>query len=150
MGRSKQYCRRFGSKAPKPVRSGPRHLASAGPWHHRPNRNLPFTAQHKKRGSQEPRGQDSFIKARYALTLLRVAQTADRETAARLIRGLARDPPLPDEVPELAGIHLRAIEAFVRLAAGLADARSSSQQQRLWNEAQDATKDWLATLNAQQ
>src|SRR4051794_24517308 len=50
-------------------------------------------------------GKDSLIKARYALTVLRVAQTLDRETAARLIRGLARDPPLPDELPELAGIH---------------------------------------------
>ena len=31
---------------------------------------------------------DSLIKARYALTILRVAQAADRQTAARLVGGL--------------------------------------------------------------
>jgi hypothetical protein len=92
-------------------------------------------------------GKDSFIKARYALTLLRVAQTADRETAARLIRGLARDAPLPDEVPELAGIHLRAIEAFVRLAAGLADARSSNQQ-HLWSLGRSADRRFICSAPA--
>src|SRR4051812_37929822 len=88
-------------------------------------------------------GKDSLIKARYALTVLRVAQTLDRETAARLIRGLARDPPLPDELPKLAGIHQGAIEVFIRLAAGLAEPTGASQQ-HLWNAAQDAAKDWLA------
>ena len=33
---------------------------------------------------------DSEIKARYALAVLRVARAADRETAARLVQGLAR------------------------------------------------------------
>src|SRR6476660_5978899 len=34
---------------------------------------------------------DSEVKARYALAVLRVAESADRETAARLVQGLARD-----------------------------------------------------------
>ena len=33
---------------------------------------------------------DREIKARYALAVLRVARAADRETAARLVQGLAR------------------------------------------------------------
>jgi hypothetical protein len=94
-------------------------------------------------------GKDSLIKARFAATVLRVAQSADRQTAARLVRGLARDAPLPNELPELADIHLDAIAIFVRLAAGLADGTNASQQ-HLWNAAQDATKHWLATLNAPQ
>jgi hypothetical protein len=39
---------------------------------------------------------DSEIKARYALAVLRVARAADRETAARLVQGLARDFPHPE------------------------------------------------------
>ena len=55
---------------------------------------------------------DSEVKARYALAVLRVAQLADRETAARLIRGLARDLPHPEERREIAALHFEAIEAF--------------------------------------
>ena len=36
---------------------------------------------------------DSEIKARYALAVLRVAEMADRETASRLVQGLARISP---------------------------------------------------------
>ena len=55
---------------------------------------------------------DSLIKARYALTILRVAQGTDRQTAARLIWGLARDRPHPNERPEIARLHLAAINSF--------------------------------------
>src|SRR6516164_6881407 len=41
------------------------------------------------------RDADSLIKARYASTILRIAQGADRETAARLVWGIARDLPHP-------------------------------------------------------
>jgi hypothetical protein len=47
---------------------------------------------------------DSEIKARYALAVLGVAQVADRETAARLVRGLAKDFPHPDEKREVASL----------------------------------------------
>ena len=54
---------------------------------------------------------DSLIKARYALTILRVAQAADRQTAVRLVAGLVRDLPHPSERPEIARIHLAAIDS---------------------------------------
>jgi hypothetical protein len=44
---------------------------------------------------------DSEIKARYALAVLGVAQVADRETAARLVRGLAKDFPIPTNSAKL-------------------------------------------------
>ena len=62
---------------------------------------------------------DSLIKARYALTILRVAQGTDRQTAARLIWGLARDRPHPNERPEIARLHLAAINSFAQLATAL-------------------------------
>ena len=62
---------------------------------------------------------DSEIKARYALAVLKAAQAADRETAARLILGLSRDLPHPNEMQEVAALHFKAIEAFEKLAEGL-------------------------------
>ena len=62
---------------------------------------------------------DSEIKARYALAVLRVAQAADRETAARLVQGLARDFAHLEERREVAALHFEGIEAFGRLAEGL-------------------------------
>src|SRR6202171_4657011 len=59
---------------------------------------------------------DSLIKARYASTILRVAQTSDREAAARLVGSIAGDLPLQSELPEIADIHLRAIASFIQLA----------------------------------
>jgi len=67
---------------------------------------------------EEP-GQDSLVKARYASTVLRVAQTADQHTAARLLSGLARDFPSRNERVEIAELHFRAIDSFVELATAL-------------------------------
>jgi hypothetical protein len=92
---------------------------------------------------------DSLIKARYALTVLRVAQTADRETAARLVRGVARDFPHPNEVPEIAGMHLRAIESFCQLAVALGDGTSVGER-HLWKAALDAAQDWLRAIGNEQ
>jgi hypothetical protein len=64
---------------------------------------------------------DSLIKARYASTILRVAESSDRETAARLVGSIAGDLPLQSELPEIADIHLHAIASFVQLAIGLRD-----------------------------
>jgi hypothetical protein len=93
--------------------------------------------------------EDSLIKARYASTVLRVAQTADRETAARLVRGLANDFPHPDELLDVADIHLRAIDSFSELAASLTDA-AFSKQQHLWQNALAAARDWLRAVSARQ
>ena len=86
---------------------------------------------------------DSEIKARYALAVLRVAQMADRETAARLVLGLARDLPHPDELREVASLHFEAIEAFETLAEGL---RVSAVAASPWRAATAAAFKWLSAV----
>jgi hypothetical protein len=83
---------------------------------------------------------DSEIKARYALAVLKAAQAADRETAARLILGLSRDLPHPGELPEVAALHFEAIEAFKKLAEGL---RVSTMAASSWAAAAATTSKWL-------
>ena len=82
-------------------------------------------------------GDDSLIKARYASTILRVAQTSDCEAAARLVGSIAGDLPLQSELPEIADIHLRAIASFVQLATSLRD-KTNPKQQPPWKTALDA------------
>jgi hypothetical protein len=88
---------------------------------------------------------DSLIKSRYASTILRVARTSDRETAARLVRGISRDLPLRSEIPEIADIHRRAIASFDQLATSLVDA-TNPKQQLLWKTALDAAAEWLRAV----
>ena len=88
---------------------------------------------------------DSLIKARYASTILRVAQTSDREAAARLVGSIAGDLPLQSELPEIADIHLRAIASFVQLATSLRDT-TNPKQQPPWKTAVDAAADWLRAV----
>jgi hypothetical protein len=88
---------------------------------------------------------DSQIKARYASTILRVAQTSDREAAARLVGSIAGDLPLQSELPEILDIHLRAIVSFVQLATSLRDT-TNPKQQPPWNSAVAAAADWLRAV----
>jgi hypothetical protein len=88
---------------------------------------------------------DSLIKARYASTILRVAQTSDREAAARLVGSIVGDLPLQSELPEIADIHLRAIASFVQLATSLRDT-TNPKQQPPWKTAVDAAADWLRAV----
>jgi hypothetical protein len=88
---------------------------------------------------------DSLIKARYASTILRVAQTSDRETATRLVGSIAGDLPLQSELPEILDIHLRAIVSFVQLATSLRDT-TNPKQQPPWKTAVDAAADWLRAV----
>jgi hypothetical protein len=85
---------------------------------------------------------DSLIKARYALAVLRVAQTDDQQTAARLVSGLSRDFPCPTERPEIAELHFRAINSFSELAAALYN-ETASIRADLWKSAMDAATAWL-------
>jgi hypothetical protein len=89
---------------------------------------------------------DSLIKSKYASTILRVARTSDRETAARLLRGISRDFPLHSEIPEIADIHRRAIASFDQLATSLIDATNPVKQQPLWKAALDAAAEWLRAV----
>ena len=86
---------------------------------------------------------DSEIKARYALAVLKAAQAADRETAARLILGLSRDPPHPNEMQEVAALHFEAIEAFEKLAEVL---RVSAEAALSWSAAMAAASKWLGAV----
>ena len=101
-----------------------------------------------RRGSPPKRDQDSLVKARFASTVLRVAQTTDQQTAARLVRGLAHDFPHPDEHREIADAHLSAIEAFFQLAANMENA-VDFKQRNLWSNALVATHDWLRAISPQ-
>ena len=83
---------------------------------------------------------DSEIKARYALAVLRVAQAADRETAARLVQGLARDLPDLEEQREMASLHFEAMEILEKL---LQDLRVSAVAPSSWRAATDAVSKWL-------
>ena len=85
---------------------------------------------------------DSEIKARYALSVLRIAQSADRETAWRLVQGLARDFPHPDEVREIAALHFDAITAFENLANEL----RASAKAPTWELATSAAAKWLSVV----
>ena len=85
---------------------------------------------------------DSLIKARYASTVLRVAQTDDQQTAARLVSGLSRDFPCPTEHPEIAELHFRAINSFSELATALYN-ETASKREHLWKSAMDAAATWL-------
>jgi len=67
-------------------------------------------------GKRVSPGQESLIKARYASTVLRVAQTTSQQTAARLVSGLSRDLPRSTERAEIAELHFRAIKTFSELA----------------------------------
>jgi len=85
---------------------------------------------------------DSLIKARYASTVLRVAQTDDQQTAARLVSGLSRDFPCPTERPEIAELHFRAINSFSELATALYN-ETAPIRADLWKSAMDAAAAWL-------
>jgi hypothetical protein len=87
-------------------------------------------------------GHDSLIKARYASTVLRVAQTVDQQSAARLVSGLSRDFPCPTERPEIAELHFRAINSFSELATALYS-ETPAKREHLWKSAMDAAAAWL-------
>ena len=89
---------------------------------------------------------DSLIKAKYASTVLRVAQTVDQLTAARLVSGLSRDFHCPTERPEIAELHFRAINSFSELATALCN-ETASKREHLWRSAMDAAAAWLNAVN---
>jgi len=92
-------------------------------------------------GREDP-GDDSLIKAKYASSVLRVAQTLDQQTAARIVSGLSRDFPCPTERPEIAELHLRAINSLSELATALYN-ETASMREDLWKRAADAVATWL-------
>ena len=90
-------------------------------------------------------GHDSLIKARYASTVLRVAQSMEQQTAARLVSGLSRDLPRRTERAEIAELHFRAIKSFSELATALSS-EPASRREHLWKGAMDAAAAWLKAV----
>jgi|NGEPerStandDraft_6_1074524.scaffolds.fasta_scaffold113999_1 hypothetical protein len=87
---------------------------------------------------------DSLIKARYALTVLKIAQTSDRRTAVRLVDGLTRDFAHRDSSPEITRAHEAAIAEFAKLALSLSNPLNTVAP---WSAALDAAKRWLGLLD---
>ena len=82
----------------------------------------------------------SLIQARYALALLRIAKTSERDAALSLLGGLVGDRPLPGVNRELADLHHDAIAAF----GGVIDVlQTGSSVLPPWTAALDATNRWL-------
>jgi len=92
-------------------------------------------------------GQDSLVKARYASMVLRVAQTADQQTAARLLSGLACEFPCRNERLEIAELHFRAIDSFLELATALTN-ETGSNSQDLWKRAVNAHAAWFRAVSS--
>jgi len=62
-----------------------------------------------------------------------------------LVGSIAGDLPLQSDLPEIADIHLRAIDSFVQLATSLRDT-TNPKQQPAWKTAVDAAADWLRAV----
>jgi hypothetical protein len=83
----------------------------------------------------------SLIQARYALALLRIAKTSEKDAALSLLEGLVGDRPLPGVNRELADLHHDAIAAF----SGVIDVLQTGSSVAVlpWNAALNATNRWL-------
>ena len=86
---------------------------------------------------------DSFIKARYAISVLKAARASDRATAAKLIEGLALDFPSPGTSEHVAEAHRMAALKFYELAESL----RSSEGMGAWYPAEQAAKRWVDLLH---
>lgn len=83
----------------------------------------------------------SLIQARYALALVRIAKTSERDAALSLLGGLVGDRPLPGVNRELADSHHDAIDAI----SGVIDVLQTGSSGAVppWNAALNSTNRWL-------
>jgi hypothetical protein len=86
---------------------------------------------------------DSLIKARYALAIVKAAKGSQRAAALKLIEGLALDFPSPETSAAVADAHRTALVKYYELAEGL---RSERDAGHLWSPAQRATQKWMDAL----
>jgi hypothetical protein len=87
---------------------------------------------------------DSLVKANYALTVLRVARTSERRTAAQLVEGLATDFPTFDDRPPVVRAHSDATEALGKLTDSIRGPAGGSAA--AWEAASQAVENWRAIL----
>jgi hypothetical protein len=83
---------------------------------------------------------DSLTKAKYAFTILKVAKTVDRDTAARLIEGLATDFPAHDDRPDVARAHEMATDIFGQLVDSIRSPLGGPPG--MWDTAFAAVANW--------
>lgn len=81
----------------------------------------------------------NLIQARYALAILSVARTSDRNTAAKLMEGLISERPRPYASTDIKQAHQRAMGLIARIAATLQEHRAS---EGAWDLAADAIETW--------
>ncbi len=86
----------------------------------------------------------SLVKAKYAAAVLKVARNVEKQTAARLIEGLAADFPEDGDRLEVARAHRIATEIYGSLAESLRG--PAGGQSLLWETAIAATDRWRRLL----
>jgi len=84
----------------------------------------------------------SHVQAKYAATVLRIAESSDKDAAIRLLQGLVGDPPAHDATQGQAQLHLAAIESYLVLVAVLREEKFGVAPP--WGAAYAATERWLA------
>lgn len=87
----------------------------------------------------------SVIRARYILSLLRVARHADANVAMRLTNALASEYRDPDSPAELLPFENDAIEAVKALALSLSS--NEKTKSAFWERAIAAATEWLNAAN---
>ena len=87
---------------------------------------------------------DSFLKARYAITVLGIARDSDRQSAIKLIEALALEFPSPRTGAVAEAAHKAALVKFYELAEVLRAGRDPAQQ---WRAAELAAQRWLDLLH---
>ena len=83
----------------------------------------------------------SIVRARYILTLLRVARSGEDHEAIRLVTALSSEYRLPNTPADLVPFEHATIEAVEKLAAGLAS--TDKNHSVLWERAAAAATEWL-------
>jgi hypothetical protein len=82
---------------------------------------------------------DSLAKANFVRTVLRVARSADIQTAIRLLEALTTERPHSKTNADIAAAHLEATRAIAELADAL---RNGSASENRWTAAMAAAEAW--------
>ena len=87
----------------------------------------------------------SIVRARFILTLLRMAREAEAQDARRLLKSAASEYPLPDTPEHLAAYESATIHAIEALSTALSSAEKVKPA--LWESAAVAATDWSDAAN---
>ena len=87
----------------------------------------------------------SIVRARFILTILRMAREAEAQDARRLLKSAASEYPMPDTPEHLAAYEAAAIQAIEALSTSLSSAEKVKGA--LWESATVAATDWSDAAN---